>query len=182
MPAALVSVPRACARLSIATRTLSRVAAYAHLHRNAALGSLWRCASCRGKHNDGERTKLRASERACVRSFVRPGLALETGDKEGVSTAAIMIALSASPTPLHRAALSTATAMHAARMHMHSERGVVSLPHDNVRSCTHLTCRLAGRKPQFLKLRISRSFGDTCASAAEQYGLRPSPETKRTHC
>lgn len=44
----------------------------------------------------------RASEAASVRSFVRSA-ALETGDKEGVSTAAIMIALSASPTPLHRA-------------------------------------------------------------------------------
>ena len=37
---------------------------------------------CRGKYNDGER--------------VWPGLALETGDKEGVSTAAIIIALNAS--------------------------------------------------------------------------------------
>ena len=50
---------------------------------------------------------MMASERSCersfVRSFVRSRLALETGDKEGVSTAAIMIALSGSLTPVHAA-------------------------------------------------------------------------------
>lgn len=54
-----------------------------------------RVLSRRGKYNDGERTELRA--------FVRSRLALETGDKEGVSTAAIMIALSGSLTPVHAA-------------------------------------------------------------------------------
>jgi len=88
---------------------------------------------------------MMASERSCersfVRSFVRLGLVLETGDKEGVSTAAIMIALSASPTPLHRSApLSIAAAMH-----MHR---VAFWLHGNVRLCTSacrdFICHIAG--------------------------------------
>lgn len=76
----------------------------------------------RGKHNDGERAKLRAF----VRSFVRLGLVLETGDKEGVSTAAIMIALSASPTPLRRSLqpprqCTPRVSMHMHRRHMHAK-------------------------------------------------------------
>lgn len=63
-----------------------------------AFGSRVRVLSRRGKYNDGERAELRAF----VRSYVRSRLALETGDKEGVSTAAIMIALSGSLTPVHR--------------------------------------------------------------------------------
>lgn len=120
--------PCACAPISIAARTLIHAHAQDMYTEMQYPFSLSLCFSVlcvlarRGKHNDGERAKLRAF----VRSFVRLGLVLETGDKEGVSTAAIMIALSASPTPLRRSLqpprqCTPRVSMHMHRRHMHAK-------------------------------------------------------------
>ena len=85
-----------------------------------------------------------ASERSCERTYVRTSreLALETGDKEGVSTAAIMIALSGSLTPVHRCTEPhVASAVHrcsgctSRRVHMH--RTALSARHPGTHARVH---------------------------------------------
>lgn len=87
---------------------------------------------------------MMASERSCERSYVRTSreLALETGDKEGVSTAAIMIALSGSLTPVHRCTEPhVASAVHrcsgctSRRVHMH--RTALSARHPGTHARVH---------------------------------------------
>ena len=101
-----------------------------------AFASRARVLSRRGKYNDGERAELRA--------YVRTSreLALETGDKEGVSTAAIMIALSGSLTPVHRCTEPhVASAVHrcsgctSRRVHMH--RTALSARHPGTHARVH---------------------------------------------
>lgn len=97
---------------------------------------------------------MMASERSCERSYVRTSreLALETGDKEGVSTAAIMIALSGSLTPVHRCTEPhVASAVHrcsgctSRRVHMHRTALCTASRH----ACTRArTLRVAGHPPR----------------------------------
>lgn len=111
-----------------------------------AFASRARVLSRRGKYNDGERAELRA--------YVRTSreLALETGDKEGVSTAAIMIALSGSLTPVHRCTEPhVASAVHrcsgctSRRVHMHRTALCTASRH----ACTRArTLRVAGHPPR----------------------------------
>lgn len=144
--------------------SLARVAAHAHTQKCSSLGVVRLAAE----------NIMMASERSCerafVRSFVRPGLALETGDKEGVSTAAIMIALSASPTPLPRSLLRRQCTP---RVCTCTERGVLSLLHDNVRSCTHFTCRMSAVGSQFGEM--SCSFGYSHVSRYYGCSTRETP-------
>lgn len=115
-----------------------------------AFASRARVLSRRGKYNDGERAELRA--------YVRTSreLALETGDKEGVSTAAIMIALSGSLTPVHRCTEPhVASAVHrcsgctSRRVHMHRTALCTASRH----ACTRArTLRVAGHPPRRAEL------------------------------
>lgn len=122
--------PCACAPISIAARTLIHAHAqdmYTEMQYPFSLSlSVSPCCAFLLAAENIMMASERSCERSFVRSFVRLGLVLETGDKEGVSTAAIMIALSASPTPLRRSLqpprqCTPRVSMHMHRRHMHAK-------------------------------------------------------------